>query len=293
MIRLLLLLLACFLISVTSTFAQDIEVVEQCITDFREPPDDWTFDGTIITFKQGDGVHGFRADTPSRYYIAFNGIGEFSGAFSPNGHWLATYLGGRTFHFNNPCCNASYYVDTIRVVSTTPDRETYLIPIHKGYYGTSGYPTFSPVIWQDNSHFVAVQSIGLNGEVLLINPFEGEIEELSDDITIVPQDYSRTIDPSLWRQIIKLDETPVSDLPRAFLAKTSDSTTLHTFSSATQEVVDTCIKLSADFSISPTGNQIAISGQEGGFVYVVDLDDWVAYRLDLAANHVVAWIADD
>ena len=67
MIRVCLVVLLFGIIVVNTVTAQDIGVIEQCVTDYVEPPDDWTFDGTLITFRKYDGVHGFRADTSSRY----------------------------------------------------------------------------------------------------------------------------------------------------------------------------------------------------------------------------------
>src|SRR5687768_12769584 len=70
-------------------------VIERCITKPTEPSDQWRFDGTIITYQMGDGIHGFRADTPSRYYIAFDNDAQYgsSGSLSPDGRWFASYLG--------------------------------------------------------------------------------------------------------------------------------------------------------------------------------------------------------
>src|SRR5690606_28022531 len=105
---------------------QGWEVVQRCITAPSEPPEGWTFEGTIFTYR--GSVHGFRADLPSPYYIAFGSDTEFGGAgtFSPDGLWYAlprvrTRMTSMTF-------TIYHVVETIRVVSTTPDRVIVDIP---------------------------------------------------------------------------------------------------------------------------------------------------------------------
>jgi hypothetical protein len=61
-------------------------VIERCITKPTEPSDQWSFDGTIITYHMGDGIHGFRADTPSRYYISFD---NDTGSLLTSAEWSA------------------------------------------------------------------------------------------------------------------------------------------------------------------------------------------------------------
>ncbi len=69
--------------------------------------------------------------------------------------------------------------------------------------------------------------------------------------------------------------------------------TLHITDLITKQTYDTCIKTSSAFAVSPTGEQVAVSiGGEDGFVYIVDIAEWKANRLDLAANSVIAWVAD-
>lgn len=295
MIRQLLLLLVFFLISVISTFAQDIEVVEQCIIDFREPPDNWTFEGTIITYGH-DGLYGFRADTSSRYFIAFNNNREFArfGSLSSDGKWFATFRGSVTP--NMWCCNATYSVDEIRVVSTSPDRVIYTIPFD--YYEYTINPSFPPIEWEaDTMNFLAYikpGTLGFKSGWTYVDPIEGNITPLSDDENILINTDSIIIADQIESRYLLPDRLMENDLPRAFLLKgeTPIRGLLYLTSVESNILYNTCIETQYAIAISPSGNQVAFSGQEGGFVYVVDLDEWIAYRLNLAANHIMAWVAD-
>jgi hypothetical protein len=68
------------------------------------------------------------------------------------------------------------------------------------------------------------------------------------------------------------------------------STRLYITDEANGQIYDTCLETRYGFALSPSTNQIAIA--IGDFVYVLDLNEWVGYRLNLAANDVVGWFAD-
>src|SRR6266496_3359881 len=78
---------------------EPITTIERCISAPSEPPKDWRFDGTLITYKPSDGIYGFRADFPSRYYIAFDNDTEYGrfGSLSPDGRWFADYVGRKEY----------------------------------------------------------------------------------------------------------------------------------------------------------------------------------------------------
>ncbi len=181
-------LIAMFLLlgfCVGTSAAQDstpFPIIERCITAPTEPPDDWTFEGTIITFRQGDGVHGFRADSSSRYYIAFDSQTEYArfGSLSPDGKWFVSFIGGSEAG-GLYTSNSNYYIDQIRVVSTLPLRKLYFVPLESYQYEV--YPMFRTVLWIDSITFAAFQDQGLTikSRWYLINPFLGTIEEISDE----------------------------------------------------------------------------------------------------------------
>lgn len=70
--------------------------------------------------------------------------------------------------------------------------------------------------------------------------------------------------------------------------------TVHIANMNNQQIYDTCIQSAFNhIAVSPDGRQVAVGiGQGNGFVYVVDFDEAAAYRLNLAANDVIAWFPD-
>ena len=81
-----------------STFAQETtadsvegwEIVERCVGEPITPPDDWTFDGTILATGWA-GIHGINADWDVPRILAFNNSWntEIGGTLSPSNEWFA------------------------------------------------------------------------------------------------------------------------------------------------------------------------------------------------------------
>ncbi len=259
-------------------------VIERCITRPTEPADEWRFDGTIITYRQGDGIHAFRDDTPSRYYLAFDNDSEYgeSGALSPDGRWLATYLGRKEFEYSW-MFNSSFYVTAIRVVSTRPDRETYTIPFDSYQYTQSAH--FPHVLWLDNTQFASFSDgNGLDRHWFVVNPFTGTLVEASES-QYLPFSEAYSSQPGIYqsanqRSVLSADQMQVvDDLPPAFLAvgDQKERASLHVIDPQTRQIYDTCIETNYSFAVSSDENQVAVSlGREDGFVYIVDLNDWAA-----------------
>lgn len=280
--------------------AKPDDVIERCVM-IAEPTDSWTFDGTIITYRPGDGIHGFRADTPSRYYIAFDNDSEYGrfGALSPDGQWFATYLGRMENTFSLQFNNA-YYVTAIRVVSTSPNRETYIVPFHNYRYASFSY--FAPVLWLDNSHLAAYSNpdFGKEQSWYLIEPFTETSSKATEEqarqfAELSAATYGITQIVDQLPRFSSVEEGTAEYSPLAFVAESPDTRGSRLFITdrETKQIYDTCIETRYRFVFSPTGDEIAVrSDVENGFIYVLDLIDWTAYRLDLAANNIVAWIAD-
>lgn len=307
MIRLLQLLFLLTLFSGWSVASQEAtplsksnNVIEKCVK-IAEPPDNWTFDGTIITYRWGDGLHGFRADTPSRYFIAFDDDATYLqfGALSPTGQWLASYV-GRVEQTYSMMFNKDYFVTSIRVVSTLPRRETYSVPFQSYEYNFS--PHFMPILWLSNSQLAAYSetSSGIDEKWYVIDPFAGTASEASQE-QVRQIKESDVLAQGIYQRVYgyltfpSIEAVTVNPLPRAFILAESPGSRgrLYVIDLKTQQIYDTCIETSYPFAISPTGDQVAISSdKEEGFVYVLDLNDWAAYRLNLAANRIVAWVAD-
>ena len=268
-------------------------VTQRCVSIENNPPDDWTFEGTIVTFRQREGVYGFRADTPSRYYIAFDSDKQFagSGTFSPDGQWFISFWGQRRYA---TITDSHFRVTQLVITSTQPKQETYLIPF-KSVNAFSFYAEFAPPIWFDNTHF-GISGVHDNTEGLfVIQPFEGVIRPASEEEMKQLQSPLPPWTTILDRIFPASDSRIPHNAPHVFVLGFPHSIggNLLITDAETYQIYDTCLDLKQGYMISPSGKQVAISPESSdGFVYVFDLNDWTAYRLNLAANPVVGWFAD-
>ncbi len=168
---------------------------QRCITAPSQPPEGWTYDGVIFTFKPGDGIHARRADMPTPYYIALDSQGEFGsvGNFSPDGKWFAVPAGHiypDYTGFQNSYLRDDTIVDQIRVYSTTPAHTLYLTKVHLESMGSA---VVDAAEWIDNQTlvFYESESIWANVTIRIFNPFSG-IGETVTDFPIIPDSPDRT-----------------------------------------------------------------------------------------------------
>lgn len=264
-------------------------VTQRCVSIENNPPDDWTFEGTIITYEE-KGIHGFRADMSTGYYIAFDGHKQFvaSGTFSPDGQWFISFWGKTN---SVTTISNEYKVSHLVVTSTHPRREIYLIPFQDSD-SLSSFPSFWRPVWLDNTRFVTAS--GYNNDTWsLVAPFEGTIQNISEEegkaLTETVNPAESAIDLFRDYHYKSIPDNP----PRTFLFRRYPNTRLYITDNKTNQIYDTCLKVSWGYTVSPTGDQVAAPmGGVEGFVYVIDLNDWTAYRLDLPANPVIAWAID-
>jgi hypothetical protein len=97
-----------------------------------------------------------------------------SDSFSPDGQWLATYVGSSTTSATQDYFSASH----LRVVSTNPTDETYLIPYSwHGYESAVATTDFDPPRWLDNQQFAVYgfPEWGNNVGWHIYNPFTSQI----------------------------------------------------------------------------------------------------------------------
>ncbi|HUN09496.1 MAG TPA: hypothetical protein PLQ56_23025 [Aggregatilineales bacterium] len=271
-------------------------IIERCLTDLREPPDEWTFEGTIVTFRGGDGVHGFRSDFPTRYYIAFNSDTEFSGSgsFSPDGQWFATYI-GETYYAN--MISDSISVNAIRVISTLPSGTSYIFPYYSYGWDSGvgfGATTLESIRWLDSERFVAFGRPYLDSRNgwHIYNLFTAEISSADEELK-AKLEAGHGLTPDLAYMLASefASHDQVEDLQPVFRKRDYPAAPHVYVTRLTAHIIeDTCIESYHHVAISPTGDQAAVS--IGDFVYILDLDEWVGYRLNLAANDVVGWFAD-
>lgn len=328
---------------------------QRCVPTFTEPPDGWTFDGVIFTFRQGDGIHARRADVPMRYYVAFDSDSEFgvAGALALDGRWFAVPIGYTHRMSVENTLENFYRVEYIRVYSTAPTRQFYDYPVHyirTGYYAVA----LAEVNWVDNQTLIvtgstAVYESSYNTDIF--DPFEGTAVSV-----ILPENASLisvSPDSSRWiykrdRAVYLLSANDVSgsevDLPvrrvssihwafdsshfaaslitgspsdgdrigifdrdgelidaippkwiRSFsfahnsLAYNEYDSTIHIADFETRTITDTCLETPYTIAFSPDGQNLAFGLEPAGYVYILDLDAWEAYRIDMAANDVIGW----
>lgn len=299
---------------VTSTATPDPTngwpVVERCVTDVREPDADWTFEGTIITFRPGDGVHAFRADVPTRYYLAYDNYVEAgSGAtISPDGRWLAVMRGDTDF--TEYGIVVRFFAKQLRIVSTINGEQLTVINRFsstlgnlRSFFEVNDYP-----IWLSTNQV----TIGRYGEQTVVDGTQQPLVEYTAvynvDIqqqTRVPVVQYENFEPNFVARYS--DRPPVvfgTSEPLGYWQiepsspAYSPSYRFILQDDSMRQNLDTCIEVSdtymlASAAASPDGTQIALPiGGEDGFVYIFDIEEWALYRLNLAANNVVAWLPE-
>jgi hypothetical protein len=72
----------------TEEAPQGWPIVERCVGEPISPPDDWSFEGTILATGWA-GIHGINAEWDTPFVIAFNNYSYMPYSISPNGNWIA------------------------------------------------------------------------------------------------------------------------------------------------------------------------------------------------------------
>jgi WD40 repeat protein len=301
---LLILLLSTSLASAQATPESTNWTTEQrCITAPSQPPQGWTYDGVIFTFRPGDGVHARRADVATPYYVAFDSVGEYAwaGSFSPDGHWFAVpqgnHIGQDTLSLDN-----QYHIQEIRVYSTTTISEVYRVNVD---WAVSLNTEIGIVPkWLDDEHILypTGTDIGPNGpnSWITLNPFSGDITSYNGEI---PASLNPSADEfGILSELVAVNHPDIPmqdyDLPlfvsysvaESYIAFISKQGTLQIEDFATRQIIDTCIRhLYLGLAFSPDGKQLAFGLQDAGYIYILDREAWQAYRIDLAAADVIGW----
>ncbi len=138
----------------SSEFNNEWLIDEQCIEP-SSPPDDWTYDGVIVTQDEA-GLHGIRADMDTSYFLAFDNDEQFlvMASFSPDGQWLVIPRGR---HIPSQYIIPYYSVLEISdywIFRVHPNRE---FVGNEDFFLTHHFGTESPkrrIRWLDNDHFI-------------------------------------------------------------------------------------------------------------------------------------------
>lgn len=133
-------------------------VEERCVPDAVQPPDDWTFEGTIITSGWA-GIHGMNAAWTTPQILAFDSGWINSGGFgtlSPQGRW---YVIPRAT-FRDESIYSGYADVTQLLIYDLVDRKSVFQieweDTYSLYFGSSSsrYYTFRTPVWFDDDTIV-------------------------------------------------------------------------------------------------------------------------------------------
>lgn len=176
-IRLLIAMILTVLI-VNSVFADDDPMTpwpieEQCISQPTQPPDDWTYSGTLLMAGYA-GIHAMRADWDTPRIEAFFSTDALGyplegGQLSPDSRWYAVPVGTVTVE---PSFNQFWHTNALRIYSLVDDRvldfviDDYADELDYRYYCGCSW-TLDTVQWLDNETLI------VGG--LLIRPFDAEV----------------------------------------------------------------------------------------------------------------------
>lgn len=136
-------------------------IEERCVGEPIEPPDDWTFEGTIIA-EGPFGIHGisFQGDTP--YVLAFQDewidTGGY-GSLSPGGRWYAIPEGYFVDDGSTASAAGNVVIENLLIYDLTQRGQALRVPWNNVYYwsqgtGTSGFYDSQSPVWLDEDTVV-------------------------------------------------------------------------------------------------------------------------------------------
>jgi hypothetical protein len=166
-----------FLLAITLAHAQDTTpeaddawaIEQRCVAEPTTPPDDWTFDGTILMTGYA-GVHAINDDWETPRIVV---PGASTNALSPDGRWYAVPEGEG--HQSDSLTHWDVSIHEI-VVYSTETSESYSVPWDAFFhYSNSGADEYY-VTWLDNERFIYYRgSEWVTLEITIVNPFTGEV----------------------------------------------------------------------------------------------------------------------
>ena len=195
-------ILFCILLIVTSSvlFAQDdpdfFPIIENCIPEPTLPPDEWTYDGTILMSGYA-GVHGMNAEWETPHVLVLNSRSSKGyeplpgGALSPDSQWYALPMGETWVEISY---NQYAWVHGVRVYKTDGSQDFLEFENRYDFYVYSaGAWSYLPIQWVNNESLI----MGL----IHLFPFENRAEpalfeihsylaSVSPDLSIVYSGYN-------------------------------------------------------------------------------------------------------
>jgi len=186
---------------------------EVCIPlEASPPPEDWTFDGTILYW--GDhGIHGYNADWETTRVLNFldpvpGATSPAGGSYSPDMMWYALPQGDA--YCSVTCTNYTGIVDYISVydISGNNPRDRITFEWQNAYYATAGAGGSPPAprpIWIDNSTFLYMYGDGTvdETETRIVEPFGEEIfiQAFEREVNLQTTSFNLHTSPDITRNI--------------------------------------------------------------------------------------------
>jgi hypothetical protein len=186
-------------------------IEQRCIGEPTTPPDDWTFDGTILTLDE-TGVHGIRSDWETPHVLAFtdtengNYLMGHSYSLSPDMRWMAEAKGH--VQCGGTCMMPYITVTYIQIFDLSGEAPREYITLEWDFhYADHSLRIDTPVItWIDNEHFVYPYMEHPSSsewgpmQLRIVNPFTGEMQEWTDPIDPSLNDWdSPDFTRLIWR----------------------------------------------------------------------------------------------
>ncbi|MFN8448143.1 MAG: hypothetical protein U0521_06040 [Anaerolineae bacterium] len=160
-------------------------ITERCFGDATQPPDDWSFDGTLLMTSEGR-LHAFHQGWETPRIVVFSGSIPYtsiphSGQLSPDGRWYAVITGmGFYSNFNNV---VTWETETIQIYDTRTG-EKHIIP-WKGWFGTVSRLYGFGLYWLDNQHLLYERGEGQGGGWFVINPMTQAVAEWHSPLDLI------------------------------------------------------------------------------------------------------------
>jgi hypothetical protein len=162
---------------------------ERCVGNATTPPDNWTFDGTIL-MTGNYGLHGVSAAFDTPYVVAFFDTQRVvDTALSPDQQWYAIAEGG---YLPYGMSDAITTTDRIRVFSTDDSKQLYT----SNWRLTRAFPDDPlDLFWYDNQTLIYKETNNRGTlDLILFNPIQKERQLWSKDLDL---NYSNvTISPN-------------------------------------------------------------------------------------------------
>lgn len=152
-------------------------VIERCVGPATASPEDWSYPGVIL-LEGYAGLHGVNQQWATPRVLSFDFETGFGSSLSPDGRWYA--VPQSEWYRHSPSPAYSVYVNEIRVYSTIDPADNITLPWGLYWVDFLLHDEDNLTLrWVDNEQLVfrgtdPVETRS-HGELLLVNPFSGEI----------------------------------------------------------------------------------------------------------------------